>query len=185
MAGRHFCWLFGFFARPTIEGGCVTWKVKFYATRLLFMTLPALPAFAQFEVSPDHFVDASGASSGDSNSRRQDELRQQIAIQQARLESYRKRIEAKAASVEQARQVMLSAASPDGAGECVDLYMRQRELEALQQSLAGPIREAKAVLAGLERERDGLLAGAQASPPTAGRHSRRPTRNLLALSRRD
>lgn len=163
----------------------MTWKLTFYATRLLLMTLPALPALAQFEVSPDHFDEMSGASSQNSDSRRHDELRQQIAIQQARLEIYRKQIEAEAALVEEARQILISAGSPDGAGEIVDLYMRQKALEALRQSLAGPIREAQAVLAGLERERGSLLAGAQVPPPTAVRRSRQPTRNLLAQSRRD
>lgn len=164
------------------------WKYKFYVRMPLLVAMLAIPALAQFEVDPDHFdspdqiVERSSGHSRKATSRRQDEVRKQIASQQARLESDRKQIEVKAALVEEARQILISAGSHDGAGESV-FYIRQKELEALQQSLAAPIREAEAVLAALEGERDALVAPATQVTPSAIRRSRRSSRKVLASSR--
>jgi len=153
---------------------------RFLPWLVVFATLPA---FAQFEVNPDRFDDGPSSAEAQSVSRASAELSGQIAEQQSLLASYRGKIAAEAALVEQARQRLISPeGSADEAGESIALSVSEERLEKLQRSLADPIRVAETILAGLETRQAALMASATEHPPAVRRASRKAT-VLMASSR--
>lgn len=131
--------------------------MKLYGTIPVLMATLALPAVAQFEISPDHFDDNPAENPRIADSHRLAQIEQQLATHRARLTGYHKRIKAQVALVEEARQKLNSVAeSTERAVANIALQARQRDLEALRRSLARPIRYAKATIAGLKTERKSL-----------------------------
>jgi hypothetical protein len=128
------------------------------------------PAFAQFEIAPDHFdsdrtetlrsTDAKNkARTGalrqaeaaiEPVSARTPQLNQRIAEQQAVLAEYRAQINAKKEQMEAALQSLLRTGNE--AGEAEALMICQRELDKLQKSLAPAIYASEATLARLQAE---------------------------------
>ena len=133
-------------------------KFGSYGTIPVLMATLALPAVAQFEVSPDHFDDSAAENPRISDSHRLAHIERQLATHRARLTDYHKRIKLQVALVEEARQKLNSLPESN-----IALQARQRDLEALRRSLAGPIRYAKATIAGLKTERK-TLATAELRP---------------------
>jgi hypothetical protein len=139
-------------------------KLRFYGAIPVLMATLALPAVAQFEVSPDHFDDNPAENPRISNSHSHAVIEQQLATHQARLTGYHKQIKAQVALVEEARQKLNSLAeNTERAGANIAFQARQRDLQALRRSLAGPIRYAKATIAALKTERK-FLATAELRP---------------------
>ena len=132
-------------------------NARYYWFTLLLMMF-AVPAVAQFEVSPDHFDDNPSSSRQADHSNSVTGLRLQIAEQKKLLAGYQDRLLQKSALVAKARQ---SLGNLDSAAARND-YLRQKgELRELHQSLAGPVRNAQLALARLERQQQTLrpLAG--------------------------
>jgi hypothetical protein len=134
-------------------------KFRRYGAIPVLMAMLALPAVAQFEISPDHLDGRPAENPRISNPRRHAEIERQLATQQARLTTYRKQIAAQVALVEEARQMSISPAENiDKAGANIALQACHRALEASRRSLGGPIRQAEATIAALEKERNALVA---------------------------
>ena len=131
----------------------------FYLAVLLLMMF-AVPAFAQFEVSPDHFDDNPSSSRQADHSNSVTGLKLQIAEQKKLLAGYQDRLLQKSALVAKARQALGNSGS---AAARNDYFRQKSELRELRQSLAGPVRDAQLALARLERQR-------QALRPLAGGH---------------
>ena len=142
-------------------------NAKSYCFTLLWLMMVAVPAVAQFEVSPDHFDDNPSSSRQSDHSNSVTGLKLKIAEQKKLLSGYQDRLQQKSALVAKARQALGSsdsAAARNG-------YLRQKsELRELRQSLAGPVRNAQLALARLERQQQALRAlagGRTASGSTA------------------
>jgi hypothetical protein len=126
-------------------------KFRFYNAILVVMAMLALPAVAQFEPSPDHFDDNPPENARISQ---RVTIQQQLSTHQATLRDCRKRIKFQAALLEQARQKVKSLGDPiEKEAAEVAVQARQKDLEALQRSLAEPIRLAKVAIASLKTER--------------------------------
>lgn len=67
----------------------MTW-MKFYRALPLAFALIALPAWAQFDVNPDHFDQQAAATATPSSPQATSVQQRQIAVEQARLNGYRK-----------------------------------------------------------------------------------------------
>jgi hypothetical protein len=118
---------------------------------LLVLSLLAVLAWAQFEVSPDHFESDQDSKT---DSAHQTELQGQIRDLQAQIVSYQTRIQAKSEMVEDARQEAVSAGiQGDGAGTYLEAYrLQQDQLELLQQSMTTQIALARNTIADLETQ---------------------------------
>ncbi|HEY1525553.1 MAG TPA: hypothetical protein VGH51_04880 [Candidatus Angelobacter sp.] len=137
-------------------------NARSYWFTLLLLMMFAVPAVAQFEVSPDHFDDNPSSSPQADHSNSVTSLRLQIAEQKKLLASYQDRLLQKSALVAKARQALGNSGS---AAARNDYFRQKSELRELHQSLAGPVRNAQLALARLERQQ-------QASRPLAGgRHA--------------
>jgi hypothetical protein len=134
-------------------------KVKFYWFTLLFLIVSAIPALAQFEVSPDHFDDNPSSSPRSARSNPVTSLKLQIAKQKKLLASYQDQLLQKSALVARARQAQGNSSS---AAARTELLRQKRELGELRQSLSGPIRNAQLALARLERQQQALRPSARA-----------------------
>jgi hypothetical protein len=129
---------------------------SFWLTLLLLMS--AVSAFAQFEVSPDHFDDKpSGSRQADSHS--VTSLKLQIAEQRKLLAGYQDQLLEKSALVAKARQVFRNSGDAAARND----FLRQKgELRELRESLADPARKAQLALARLERQQQALRPSARA-----------------------
>lgn len=134
-------------------------NAKSYCFTLLLLMFAA-PAFAQFEVSPDHFDDTPSSSRQVDHSKSVTGLRLQIAEQKKLLAGYQDQLLQKSALVAKARQASGNSGS---AAARNDYFTQKSELRELRQSLAGPIHNAQLALARLERQ-------GQAVRPLAGSH---------------
>jgi hypothetical protein len=142
------------------------------------------PAFAQFEVAPDHFDNARSAQT-EQSVRAEQNLKESIAEEQSLLDNYAGRLAAKAQQVENLRQEAISAGiAGDGGGDGADLYLAwfhtgQRELQALKDSLDPLMDSSREVLAGLRSDLDTLEAGAT----SLSAHTHRRSKTLQASAR--
>jgi flagellar biosynthesis/type III secretory pathway protein FliH len=122
-------------------------------------------AFAQFEISPDHFdsetdrpvKDAATKTKARTTASKDGEaaietvaMQQRIAEQQAVLAGYRAQINAIRAQMDAALQSLLRTGNEAGEAEALTIY--QRELDKLQKSLAPAIHATEATLARLQAE---------------------------------
>jgi chromosome segregation ATPase len=129
-------------------------KFRFYSAIPVLITALALPAVAQFEVSPDHFEDSIAEDPPIANAGSHKEIEKHLATDQARLTGYQEQIKTQVALVEAARKQLNSLVErTEKAAARIALQARQRDLEALRSSLAWPIRYAKASIAALKTER--------------------------------
>jgi len=156
--------------------------MKFYRALPLALALIALPAWAQFDVNPDHF-DQQAAAIATASSPQAINMQQQIAAEQARLNGYRKQIADKATEVEEAMQMLTSpAGSADEAGESIALAAQQKQLEQLKNSLAGPMMESEQRIARLQKGQSAaIVANAKAPNSVHKLHSHKPL--MVAASR--
>jgi len=146
---------------------------KSYWFTLLLLMMSAVPAFAQFEISPDHFDDNPSSSPKAAHSNPVAALRLQIAEQKKLLASYQGQLLQKTALMEKSRQSLRNSGN---AAARNDFLRQQRELRELRQSLAGPVREAKLALARLERQQQTLH-------PVAERRRKGSTTAILSASK--
>ena len=130
-------------------------------TKLLVVFLLAVPAWAQFEVNPDHFDDKNSKSVAASTA----ELQSRIEEAHACLLGYEAQLKARSQSVEETRHEASSAGiQGDGAGSYLAVYEQQRkELEVLQQSLGARIEDAQNTINALEAQL--TLAATRADSP--------------------
>lgn len=128
-------------------------NARSYWFTLLLLMMFAVPAVAQFEVSPDHFDDNPSSSRQADHSNSVTGLRLQIAEQKKLLDGYQDQLLQKSALVAKARQALGNSGS---AAARNDYFRQKSELRELRQSLAGPVRNAQLALARLERQRQGL-----------------------------
>src|SRR6185437_16285527 len=144
---------------------------RYYCLALLLLMMFAVPALAQFEVSPDHFDDNPSSSQQADHSKSVTSLRLQIAEQKKLLAGYQDQLLQKSALVTKARQALGNSGNAAARNE----YFRQKsELRELHQSLAGPVRNAQLALARLERQRQALR------PLADGGHASGSTTTLSA-----
>jgi hypothetical protein len=151
---------------------------KSYWFTLLLLMMSAVPAFAQFEISPDHFDDNSSSSpkaahSNPATDLKQQNLKMKIGEQKKLLASYQGQLLQKTALMEKARQALRNSGS---AAARNDFLRQQKELRELRQSLTGPVHEAKLALARLERQQQTLH-------PVAERRRKRSTTAILSASK--
>ena len=109
------------------------------------LLLSAVPAFAQFEISPDHFDDNPSSSrqvahSNSATGLKLQDLKMQIGEQKKLLASYQGQLLQKTALMEKAREALRNSGS---AAARNDFLRQQKELRELRQSLTGPVHEAK------------------------------------------
>lgn len=136
---------------------------------ILFFSVAALaaiqPAAAQFEVSPDHFDDPHIAQTPEAV-RAEQKLRDNIAEEQALLDSYARQLAVEARQAEDLRQEAISAGiAGDGGGMLIAAFRsEQEELQALQASLSPLMDFSHEVLAAFKRTLR-CWRQAQASPP--------------------
>ncbi len=154
-------------------------NVKSYCFTLLLLVLSAVPATAQFEVSPDHFDDNPSSSRQSTRSNavtglKLQDLKMQIGEQKKLLTSYQDRLLQKSALVTKARQALENSGS---AAARKDFLKQKSELRELRQSLADPVRNAQLALTQLERQQQALHSSARAG------HARASTTAVLAASR--
>lgn len=162
----------------------MTW-IKFYRALPLALALMVFPAWAQFDVSPDHFDAQATTRASAAPPYAMSMQQQKIAAEQARLNDYRKQIADKAAEVEQARQVLISpAGTADEAGESIALAAQQKQLDEVKKSLAGPMQESELRIAQLQKDQNAvLLSSPSAKTPASVHklHSHKPV--MVAASR--
>lgn len=138
------------------------------------------PAAAQFEVSPDHF-DRPAVPQTQQSMRAEQKLKDNIADEQALLQSYKEQLAAEVQKVEDLRQELISAGiNGDGADQYrTALLSEQEELQTLQASLAPRMDFSQAVIAGLNNDLDRLETGA-----TSGSSGSRRSSSTLQASAR-
>jgi hypothetical protein len=146
---------------------------KSYWFTLLLLMMSAVPAFAQFEISPDHFDDNPSSSQQADHSNSVAALRLQIAEQKKLLASYQGQLLQKTALMEKSRKALRNSGN---AAARNDFLRQQRELRELRQSLTGPVHEAKLALARLERQQQTLH-------PVAERRRKGSTTAILSASK--
>jgi hypothetical protein len=160
---------------PEIKKVSMSMKLNarsYWFTLLLLMS--AVPAVAQFEVSPDHFDDNPSTSRQIANSSPAASLKLQIEEQKKLLASYQDRLIQKSALVTKARQALENSGSATARN---DFLKQKSELRELHQSLASPVRDAQLALARLERQQQALR------PSARGRHVRGSTTGVLSASK--
>lgn len=86
-------------------------NARYYCFTLLLLLMFAVPAFAQFEVSPDHFDDNPSSSRQADHSNSVNSLRLQIAEQKKLLAGYQDQLLQKSALVGKARQALGNSGS--------------------------------------------------------------------------
>ena len=125
---------------------------------LLLLGMSAVPAVAQFEVSPDHFDDNSSSSQQVTHSNSVMNLKLQVAEQKKVLAGYQDQLLQKSVLVAKARQVLGNSGSASARND----YFRQKsELRELRESLAVPVHNAQLALARLERQQQALRSSAR------------------------
>src|SRR6185437_9583062 len=118
-------------------------KARTYWFALLLLVIFAVPAFAQFEVNPDHFDDNPPSSQQVARSNSAADLKLQIAEQKKLLANFQDRFLEKSALVAKARQTLEDSGSVTARN---DFLTQKRELRELRQSLAVPVHNAQLVL---------------------------------------
>src|SRR5579859_3524805 len=133
-------------------------NARSYWFTLLLLIMSAVPACAQFEVSPDHFEDSPSISRQGNHSISATGLKLQIVEQKKLLAGYQDRLLQKSALVTKARQALENSGSATARND----FLRQKsELRELRQSLASPVRDAQVALARLERQQQALRPSAR------------------------
>jgi hypothetical protein len=133
-------------------------KARTYWFTLLMLVLSAIPAVAQFEVSPDHFDDNPSSSPKIAHSNSMTDLKLQIGEQKKLLASYQNQLLQKSALVAKARQALGISGSASARND----YFRQKsELRELRESLAVPVHNAQLALARLEQQQQALRSSAR------------------------
>jgi hypothetical protein len=132
-------------------------KARPYWFALLLLVMFAVPAFAQFEVSPDHFDDNPSSSPKVAHSNSAANLKLQIAEHKKLLANFQDRLLEKSALVAKARQTLKDSGSVTARN---DFLKQKSELRELRQSLAVPVQNAQ-LIARLERQRQVLRAAAR------------------------
>lgn len=128
-------------------------NARSYWLTLLLLMMSAVPAVAQFEVSPDHFDDNPSSSRQGDHSNSVTSLKLQIAEQKKLLASYQDRLLQESALVTKAREALENS----GSATARNNFLRQKsELRELRRSQAGPVRDAQLALARLERQQQAL-----------------------------
>lgn len=154
-------------------------NTRSYWFTLLLLMMFTVPAFAQFEVSPDHFDDNPSISpkvahSNSATNLKLQDLKMQIGEQKKLLACFQDQLLQKSALVVKARQALGNS----GSAAARDDYFRQKsELRELRQSLASPVHNAQLALARLERQQQALHLSARA------RHARGSTTTVLSASK--
>ena len=134
-------------------------NAKSYWLTLLLLMMSAVSAFAQFEVSPDHFDDTPSANRQADHSHSVTSLKLQIAEQRKLLAGYQDQFLQKSALVAKARQALRNSGDAAARNE----FLRQKsELRELRESLANPVRNAQLALARLERKQQAVHPSARA-----------------------
>jgi len=128
-------------------------KARPYWFALLLLVMFAVPAFAQFEVSPDHFDDNPSSSPKVAHSNSAANLKLQIAEHKKLLANFQDRLLEKSALVAKARQTLKDSGSVTARN---DFLKQKSELRELRQSLAVPVQNAQLALARLERQQQAL-----------------------------
>src|ERR1051325_8977805 len=123
---------------------------------LLLLMMSAIPAVAQFEISPDHFDDNPPSSQQADHS--VNSLQLQIAEQKKLLAGFQDRLLQKSALVEKARQALKNSGNATARN---DFLKKKSELRELRQSLASPIRDAQLALARLKQQQRALRPSAR------------------------
>jgi hypothetical protein len=146
----------------------------------LLLLLSAVPAFAQFEISPDHFDDNPSSSpqvahSNSATDLKLQDLKMQIGEQKKLLASYQDRLLHKSALVAKARQALGNSSS---AAVRNDFLRQKTELRELQRSLASPVHNAQLALARLERQQQALR------PLADRRQAKANTTTVLSASKK-
>jgi hypothetical protein len=146
-------------------------NARYYCLAVLLLMMFAVPAFAQFEVSPDHFDDNPSSSPQADHSKSVTSLRLKIAEQKKLLAGYQGQLLQKSALVAKARQALGNSSS---AAARNDYFRQKSELRELRQSLGGPVRNAQLALVRLERQQRALHA------PASVRHASGTTTTALS-----
>ena len=128
-------------------------NARYYCLALLLLMMFAVPALAQFEVSPDHFDDNPSSSQQADHSKSVTSLRLQIAEQKKLLAGYQDQLLQKSALVTKARQALGNSGNAAARNE---LLRQKSELRELRQSLTDPVHNAQLALARLERQQQAL-----------------------------
>jgi hypothetical protein len=133
-------------------------NARYYWFTLLLLMMLAVPAFAQFEVSPDHFDDNPSSTQQAKHSNSVTSLKLQIVEQKKLLAGYQDQLLQKSALVAKAKQAIGNSGS---AAARNDYFRQKSELRELRESLTGPVHNAQLALARLERQQQALhpLAG--------------------------
>lgn len=148
----------------------MTWMSNLYRALPLALAFITLPAWAQFDVAPDHFDLQAAAAASAAAPQAMSVHQQQIAAEQARLDGYRKQIAEKAVQVEQARQVLISpAGSADEAGESIALAAQQKQLDHLKKSLAEPMHESELRIVQLQKDQNADVVSIAKAPASVGK----------------
>src|SRR5215472_14509820 len=97
-------------------------NTRFYWFTLLLMIMSAVPAFAQFEVSPDHFDDNASRIRPAAHSNSVADLKAKIAEQEKLLAGYQDRLLKKSALVAEARPAL----GDSGSAAAQSDFLRQK-----------------------------------------------------------
>jgi hypothetical protein len=149
-------------------------NARSYWFTLLLLMMFAVPAFAQFEVSPDHFDDNTASSRQADHANSVTSLKLQIAEQKKLLAGYQDQLLQKSALVTKAQQALGNSGS---AAARNDYFRQKSELRELRQSLAGPVHNVQLALVRLERQQQPLR------PLAGGRHASGSTSAALSAAK--
>jgi hypothetical protein len=141
--------------------------LKSISLSVLTLSLWAAPAWAQFEVSPDHFETDQDSKTAISH---EQELQAQVRDLQAQIVSSQAHVRAQSEMVEEARQAAISAGIlGDDAGSYIEAYrLQQKQLDSLQQSLTAQIAEVRNIVADLNIRAALVIVAAKADTPRLG-----------------
>ena len=158
-------------------------KMKKMATVYLLLLAAALPASAQFEVSPDHYLDEqepvrASIPAGD-------RLRQEIAEQQAAIRASKATLAERRENLDLLLQEAMTAGmQADGGAGQVEAYLAaEHNFQVISTTLAARIKSDETRLASLQNELAALRAPQKPGPATVAsrtRHGRTKGEVLLA-----
>lgn len=134
-------------------------------------------------MNPDHFDQQAAATATPSSPQATSVQQRQIAVEQARLNGYRKQIADKATQVEQATQLLTSqVGSADEAGESIALSAQQKQLDHLKKSLVTAMQESELRIARLQKGQNAaIVANTKARVSVHKLRSHKPV--MVAASR--
>jgi hypothetical protein len=149
------------------------------ATLSLLILSAALPAAAQFEISPDHF-DGPAQVSTSASAQNVDSASAQIAEQEALLRDCKAQISAKQSQVDADWRAAISTWPGDEAGQMIAFTIHQKELEQLKASLAPRIKDAMDTLAKLEKDSNNVARAVPVHARESRKVSHAAKRTLVA-----